>query len=271
MKMLFALFLVFVASCFAKEPMLLKVYKGDENLSTWMMSEKLDGVRGIWNGNTLKSRANLAISTPKSWLSCFPNFSLDGEIYSRSLDFERITSIVNSSQDKGWSELEYHVFDLPNEDGSLIQRLEILRNYLDKNPCPQIKIIEQLPAISHENVVKFLDKVTLNGGEGVVVRDPNASYQSGRSDKILKLKKFLDDECEIIKINAGRGKFQGFMRSLTCRNLKDAATFKIGSGFSDKMRKNPPAIGTIITYKYQNLTKNGLPRFPVFLRIREGH
>ena len=59
------------------------------------------------------------------------------------------------------------------------------------------------------------------------------------------------------------------MGSLSCKNLKDGAVFKIGSGFDDKLRENPPKIGDIITYKFQNLTKNGKPRFPVFLRIRD--
>ncbi|MFW5613605.1 MAG: DNA ligase, partial [Campylobacter hyointestinalis] len=43
---------------------------------------------------------------------------------------------------------------------------------------------------------------------------------------------------------------------------------KIVSGFSDEQRRNPPKIGSIITYKYQNLTKNLKPRFPIFLRVR---
>jgi DNA ligase-1 len=50
--------------------------------------------------------------------------------------------------------------------------------------------------------------------------------------------------------------------------LDNNITFKIGSGFSLKERSNPPSIGTIITFKYQKMTKYNKPRFPIFLRVR---
>ena len=76
------------------------------------------------------------------------------------------------------------------------------------------------------------------------------------------------------------GKYAGLMGSVTCKSLGAAGSnpdeqiphgvkFKVGSGFSDEERANPPKIGSIITYKYQNLTAKGLPRFPIFLRVRE--
>lgn len=232
------------------------------------MSEKLDGVRGLWDGSNLKSRSGLKFNAPVSWLVCFPPFELDGEIYSEILDFEKITSIVNSTNDKGWGELKYYVFDIPAQKGSLDIRLSKLKSYLDKNPCENIKIIEQIPALSHENVRKFLNKILSNGGEGVVVRDNFAPYISGRSDKILKLKGYLDAECEVVGINVGKGKFKGLLGSVSCKDLKSGKILKIGSGFSDKERKNPPEICEIVTYKYQNLTRDGKPRFPVFLRYK---
>ena len=51
---------------------------------------------------------------------------------------------------------------------------------------------------------------------------------------------------------------------------KDGVRFKIGSGFTIQQRQNPPAIGTIITYKFYGKTKNNKPRFASFLRVREG-
>ncbi len=106
------------------------------------------------------------------------------------------------------------------------------------------------------------------GGEGVVLRDPNALYESGRSDKILKYKKMHDSDCKVVKINPGYGKNEGKMGSLSCVDLRSGAKFKVGTGFSDEMRANPPKVGTIITYQYQNLTREKKPRFPVFLRVR---
>lgn len=253
---------------FSFEPMLLKTYKGDENLSSWVMSQKLDGVRALWDGKSLKSRNQRAFLPPQNFIKCFPSYALDGEIYSPNLSFEEIISIVNSTQNKGWERLKLYVFDLPEMSGNLLKRLQVLKNFLEKTPCKFIEIIEQKPAISHQNVRNFFNKIIKNGGEGVVVRDLNAAYQSGRSDKILKLKKVQDFECKVVAHNFGKGKFAKILGSLTCQNL-DGKSFKIGSGFSQKDRENPPKIGSIISYKAQGLTKNGLPRFPIFLRVRD--
>ena len=112
------------------------------------------------------------------------------------------------------------------------------------------------------------------------MREPNVPYERKRSKNALKYKKFKDAECEVTAVNAGAGKYAGLMGSVTCKVLGAAGSnsdeqiasgvkFKIGSGFSDEERANPPKIGSIITYKYQNLTAKGVPRFPVFLRVRE--
>ena len=114
-----------------------------------------------------------------------------------------------------------------------------------------------------------------------MVREPNAPYERKRSKNALKFKKFKDAECEVTAINKGSGKYANLAGSLTCKALggkddeekagepKSGTIFKIGSGLSDEKRQNPPKIGSIITYKFQNLTANGKPRFPIFLRVRE--
>ncbi|MFW5625619.1 MAG: DNA ligase, partial [Campylobacter hyointestinalis] len=121
---------------------------------------------------------------------------------------------------------------------------------------------------SNQDAFAFLDKVVSGGGEGIVVRNANAPYKNGRSGEILKLKKFKDSECKITKIQKGKGKFEGLLGSVTCVDIFSNVELKIGSGFSDEQRADPPKIGSIITYKYQNLTKNLKPRFPIFLRVR---
>jgi len=63
------------------------------------------------------------------------------------------------------------------------------------------------------------------------------------------------------------GKYTGLLGALLCQ-LENGVEFKIGTGFSDVLRKNPPVIGSEVTFKYQGMTKYGKPRFPVFLRVR---
>ncbi len=247
--------------------MLLKEYN-DENLSGWLMSEKYDGVRAIWDGKSLKSRNAKTIKAPKWWLKDFPNFAIDGELWSGRGEFEFIGSVISSFDDKGWENIKFMIFDVPNAKGNLRDRLEVLREFLSQNSNEFIRVIEQIKIDSNEDAFAFLDEVVSGGGEGIVVRNENAPYKNGRSGEILKLKKFKDSECKVVKLQNGKGKFEGLLGSLICVDIFSNIEFKIGSGFSDEQRSNPPKVGTIITYKYQNLTKYAKPRFPVFLRVK---
>ncbi|MBL0721074.1 MAG: hypothetical protein JJV88_00645 [Sulfurovum sp.] len=84
------------------------------------------------------------------------------------------------------------------------------------------------------------------------------------------MKSFKDIECEVIGYKDGKGKFEDLVGSIRCR-LDNGIEFEVGSGLNYKLRVNPPRIGDIITIKYQNLTKYGKPRFPVFLRVRKSN
>lgn len=263
-----ALFLPFFLAVFANaQVMLLSEYK-DEDLSSWYISEKLDGVRGVWDGKDLKSRSGYKFNYPDEFIKCFPNFALDGELYTKRGEFDKISSITsNMSEHKGWSEIKFHIFDIPEANISFDEKYTKMQE-LEKN-CKNIVAIKQIVAKDNEEVFRFLDEVVNSGGEGLVARSPSLIYENARSSKILKIKKFKDGECEVIRINEGSGKYKGLMGSISCLDTKSGVVFKIGTGFSDEIRTNPPEIGQIITYKYQNLTKNNKPRFAVFLRYRD--
>ena len=251
------------------KPMLLKEYVPGMNITGWVVSEKLDGVRAIWDGKNLRSRRGKIINAPEGWSAGFPPFFVDGELYTARGEFEQLVSIVSSSvPDERWSRVKFCAFDLPKEQKNLSAKMEILRNFIASSGAQNLLIVQQTPVSTHADVQAYFDRVIAAGGEGVVLRDPNALYESGRSDKILKYKKTHDSECKVVKINPGYGKNEGKMGSLSCVDLRSGAKFKVGTGFSDEMRANPPKVGTIITYQYQNLTREKKPRFPVFLRVR---
>lgn len=245
--------------------MLINEYK-DENLTGWFMSEKLDGVRGFWDGKALFSRNSNKFSTPKWFIKDFPPIELDGELYTKRGDFENIASITTKAlPSDDWKKVKFYIFDLPKMDANFSVKYEKMKQIAKNSEF--IEVIPQFVAKNNDEVMKFFQKIINGGGEGVVVRDPNLIYENGRSKQILKIKMFKDAECLVVAINGGKGKFSGKMGSIDCK-MPNGKIFKIGSGFSDLQRENPPKIGTIITYKYQNLTKKGKPRFPVFLRIR---
>lgn len=243
---------------------------GDQNVSGWLVSEKLDGVRAYWDGENLLSRNGVKFVVPSEFIAGFPPFALDGELYAGRGKFEKTQSIVmdKTADILAWKSVKFHVFDVPDVGGGLLDRLENLREFLRQKPNENIVIVEQIKVKDNAWLKNFAEQIFANGGEGVVVRDPNAPYERKRSQNALKYKKFHDAECKIIAINHGKGKYKNAMGSVICKDLQSGKSFKIGSGFSDEERANPPKIGTIITYKFQNLTAKGKPRFPVFLRVR---
>ena len=112
----------------------------------------------------------------------------------------------------------------------------------------------------------MLDEIVTKGGEGLMLHRADSLYHSGRSDDLLKLKPWQDAEATVVEILPGKGKFSGMMGSLLVTD-ESGLRFRIGTGFSNKERRNPPAVGTVITYKFTGTTKKGLPKFASFLRI----
>lgn len=245
--------------------MLLEQYK-NQDVSGWVMSEKLDGVRGFWDGEQLLSRQGYPLNPPDYFVKNFPPFAIDGELFSERGKFEEISATVRATNPKGWYKLKLHVFDVPNAEGDLFQRLAVLEHYLQENPTPHIEIIPQIPIKNQAHLQQFFKEIQQLGGEGVVVRNPHSPYIHGRSAQILKLKAVLDEECTVVAHHQGKGKYADKLGSISCENHR--GRFRIGSGFKDKDRQHPPPIGSQITYKYRGLTASGKPRFATFWRVR---
>lgn len=262
---LFLLFLIPISLAQTPNLMLLEQYK-DQDIRGWVMSEKLDGVRGFWDGKQLISRQGFSLNPPDYFIAGFPPFAIDGELFSERGKFDEISATVRSANPKGWYKLKLHVFDVPNAQGDLFNRLQQLEEYLHKHPTPYITIIPQIPVQDKTALHTFFTQIQQLGGEGVVVRNPNSPYIHGRSAQILKLKAVDDEECTVVAHHQGKGKYADKLGAITCENQR--GRFRIGSGFKEVDRRNPPPIGSTITYKYRGLTTHGKPRFAIFWRQR---
>ncbi|HEC1845514.1 TPA: DNA ligase [Campylobacter coli] len=273
-------FLWCVSFAFASDILLLSKISEQEiqnkNFNGCLMSEKLDGVRGIWEVGKFKTRQDNPIYTPSYFTYNFPSFKLDGELWIARAKFDEVSALIRGDNldSSLWKSVTYNVFDVPNAEEfkltscTLSNRLKVLEQYLQQNPNPYIKIIKQIPIKDQEHLKEFYKDIVLNKGEGVVIRKDLAPYEKGRSKNAFKLKPYEDAECKVIGYTEGKGKFQGKIGALLCQMPNDRV-IRIGSGLKDKDRENPPKIGSIVTYKFNGLTKNSLPRFPVFLRIRD--
>ncbi len=246
-----------------------RVYSGDEEITNWFMSEKLDGIRGYWNGKKLLTRKGNVINAPEWFIQIFPPFALDGELWSDRKSYEFIQSaVLDKHPSDSWKKITYNIFEVPNCKGDFSARLKKAENWFKENQNDHVKIIPQIVCNGKKHLQNFLSMVESKGGEGVIIKDPAQKYHTGRTPHVLKVKNFSDMEGVVTEINQGSGKYKNMMGSLTVK-LKNNIVFKIGTGFSDLERKNPPKINSLVTFKYYGFTKNGIPRFASFLHVRK--
>ena len=254
-----------------KPPLLLaEKYHQDIDLNAYWVSEKLDGVRAFWNGSQLISRGGNPFAAPSWFTADFPPLPLDGELWVGRGQFEETASIVSRhTPHDGWRWVRYMVFDLPDNPGTFDERLQNLHAAIAASPNKFLAVIPQYKLTDHDVLMDKLDTVVANGGEGLMLHRGDSRYHGGRSMDLLKLKRFDDAEGIVIAHNPGQGRLAGLMGSVTVLT-EQGVTVKIGSGFSDEERKNPPPIGATITFRHQGVTASGKPRFAVFWRLRGG-
>lgn len=272
MKKLIFVFILIIYSIVQAESIQVqkpKVYHGYEDIKGWHMSEKLDGIRGYWDGKQLKTKNGNKIYPPKWFTKNFPPFALDGELWSKRGDFENIQSIVlDDKPTKKWKEMSYQIFEVPNYDGNFTQRLQCANKWLKEKQIKHAHIIKQIRCEDREHLKKYLHYIENLGGEGVIIKNPKLTYFTGRSGEVLKVKSFEEMEGKVMGVNAGKGKFLGLMGSLTLQ-LENGVIFRLGGGFNLEDRKNPPNVGSLVTFKYYGFTKNNKPKFASFIRVRE--
>jgi DNA ligase-1 len=238
-------------------------YKG------YLASEKLDGVRGYWNGENLISRAGNIIHAPTWFIKDFPNVPLEGELWTGRGQFDLVSGIIRKQTpiDSEWQNVKFMLFDAPKSQLIFSQRMDYIENLISPLNISWLKLIPHHSFEKYSQLIEHYNKLVNNNAEGLMLNKADAYYQSGRTDKIIKLKPFTDKEAIVVRHLLGKGKYKNMMGSLLVKD-KNGREFKIGSGFSDQQRQKPPKIGDIISYRYTGTTKTGLPRFPVFIRIR---
>jgi DNA ligase 1 len=273
-RSIFFLLLLLAPTCpnaHALEIMLPLVHADGADISGWLMSEKLDGVRGYWDGRQLLSKSGKPLRPPPPFTANFPDFAMEGEIWGGRGTFEKTAGIVMKQEaHAGWLELKFAIFDVPAAEGGFEERLKIAARWFERHPSPHAFIIEHYPVEDNAHLQRELERIEKLGGEGIMLRRPGSPYSKGRSRDILKVKSYADMEAVVIAHLAGTGRNEGRMGSLLVELPGDGTRFKIGTGFSDRMRENPPPAGSLVTFKHYGFYESGIPKFPSFLRVREG-
>jgi len=250
--------------------LLAEVYGADVDISQYWVSEKFDGVRAQWDGHTLRFRGGGLVPAPTWFTAGFPAQPLDGELWIGHDRFDALSGTVRKIDpvDAEWRQVRYLIFELPGAASSFTDRIGQMQQLVALAGVSWLQAVAQVRVANKAELRQRMESVVRAGGEGLMLHRADAPYLTGRSDALLKLKPWHDTEAVVVGHTPGKGKYQGMTGALQME-MPDGKRFRIGSGLSDALRRQPPPIGTRITYRYQHLTKNGLPRFPRYLRVRE--
>lgn len=290
----------FVADIFQAErggvfnpPMLAKVYDGVYTDEMRFIQPKLDGIRcnmSLNGGRVMSvSRRNMPFSTTghieqelEEFFRMHPDVHLDGELYNHELhdDFSKIVSLVKKKRLTEEDEyelkdkLKYYVYDLwvdGEEDMQFSYRSRIIRESLSDIAC--VEVVPTYEVSSSEDVDRFFEQFLNEGFEGAIIRS-DKPYEHKRSKNLLKYKRFLDDEFEIVSVNIGKN-----------NTIAESLTIILGNGercnatlaFTDDecgriLANRDDYIGKKATVSYFGVTKDGMLRFPVVKDIdRDSH
>lgn len=242
------------------------------DIKGYLVSNKLDGVRGIYYNGKLYSRNMKEFVIPPEFDKDWPkDIILDGELWAGEQNFSLTGKTRLKTPNKNsWDGITYMVFDSV-APGTYLERYEKLKNIIKEQK--NIKLHEFTICTDPIETIKSMKDYVKTGGEGLMVRNPKMLYEQKRTKNLLKIKPFYDAECEVLSWDHGKigSKYEKMMGNINVKATIEGKEylFSIGSGFTDQDRENPPEKGRIVTFQYFELTKDGSVRFPVFLRYQD--
>jgi DNA ligase-1 len=250
--------------------MLANIYRPGVHLAEYWVSEKMDGARGYWDGEKLLTRGGQQIITPAWFTANWPKVPLDGELWAGRGQFNHAVATVRrqTPDDAAWRKMRFMVFDLPAHSGTFDQRLTALQSLIAKLALSWVQAVKQVKVSDHAALQSMLELTVKQGGEGLMLHRGASFYRAQRNDDLLKVKTHEDAEAKVIAHLPGKGKYQGMLGALLVET-PDGLRFKLGSGFTDAQRRQPPALGSLVTYRFRGLNPGGIPRFASFMRLYE--
>ena len=249
---------------------LASVWPAQRSPQGFLVSEKFDGVRAVWDGQVLRFRSGRVIAAPAWFLAGLPPLPLDGELWLGRGQFDAVSGAVRRlvPDDAQWRAVRYMVFDAWGQQEPFVQRVVRLRAAVEAAGTLWLE------AVAHESVARVQDlqarlqALVEQGGEGLVLHRADAPWRAGRTEALFKFKPEPDEEGLVVGHQPGQGRLQGQTGALVLQTAQ-GQRFALGSGLSDELRRNPPPVGAWVTYRYRDRTPSGLPRFASFVRVHD--
>ena len=250
--------------------LLANVYRPGMRLADYWVSEKYDGVRGYWDGHTLRTRGGETVAVPSWFTAGWPDTPMDGELWAGRGRFSHAQSTVRQQQpdDAAWREMRFMVFDLPAHGGTFDQRLPALNKLVESLDQPWVQAVPQQRVASDAALQKLLLRTVRAGGEGLMLHRGASMYRAGRSDDLIKVKTHEDTEAKVVAHLPGQGRHAGRLGALVVE-MPSGQRFRLGAGLTDAERDHPPPVGSWVTYRFRGTHDSGVPRFASFVRVRD--
>ena len=250
--------------------LLAQVYRPGLPLQDYWVSEKYDGVRGFWDGRTLRTRGGETVRAPAWFTAGWPEVPMDGELWAGRGRFSHAQSTTRQQQpgDVAWRQIRFMVFDLPGDKGTFDQRLPALNALVESLGQPWVQAVPQRRVANDAALQALLHRTVRAGGEGLMLHRGASLYRAGRSDDLIKVKTHEDTEARVVAHLPGKGRHAGRLGALLVET-PSGQRFRLGAGFSDADRERPPPVGSWVTYRFRGTHNGGLPRFASFVRERE--
>ena len=201
---------------------------------------------------------------------------LDGELYTNELTFQEIVGLVKKETLKAGDaekqlKIKYHVYDLitshPYET-----RKEMLTALFARHRFQHLVLVPTNRCESEVQMKLQHNAYVADGFEGIMLRAPYGDYKHSRSADLLKYKEFFDAEYEVVGFKEGEGQEKGCVLWM-CRT-EEGKTFHCRPRGTRESRmelfqNGGEYVGKKLTIRFQELTDEGLPRFPVGIAFRD--
>ena len=225
-------------------------------------------MRAWWTGERFVSRLGNGFHVPDWFVTGLPPLTLDGEFWIDRKMFQKTSGIVRR-QDKTdlWNQVRFLIFDAPDAGGGFEQRLRAVEQVVRANRPPYARAHEHVECADADHLRRELARVEALGGEGLMLRSrgritrPAARRHSSRSSPSRMPRPV------VVGHEPGKGRHEGRLGALLAE-LPNGIRFAVGTGLSDAERASPPPVGSTITFRYQELTDGGVPRFPSYIGVR---
>jgi DNA ligase 1 len=244
-------------------------WPSDHSPQGFLVSEKFDGVRAVWDGQCLRFRSGREIAAPDWFVRALPDQPLDGELWLGRGQFDRLSGLVRQQRpdDNGWRAVRYLVFDAPGQAGTFEVRWSALEPVIEAAKQPWLQRVAQSWVNDRTALQQRLQAVVSAGGEGLVLHRADALWQSGRTQALFKFKPEPDADALVVAYLPGKGRYAGMTGALQVRTA-EGVVFALGSGLTEALRREPPPLGSWVTYRYRDRTPQGVPRFATYIRAR---